>query len=523
MRHRSRRDVQTETRLQFRRLFRFAVLLLCCCCRMGVADESIPAGLQLLLHSTVRIHCGTDFSSGVIISSSGHVLTVAHGLHDDVATIGLVLHDGSQCRAVRKVIDHDRDLAVLQITGNCTVQGRFVPISASTIESAAGDQVLASGWPVAGGVQQSAQLRIGSLQNAQAASLQTSCLLSTGDSGGPLLNAAGQLIGVHRRIGLGTGANYHISLTAIQEWFREQKELASLLQEAVTTSALLTPVAQLSRTSLDNIRARLMRLEDVQQRSVGIGVLLDQAKLVSPGGSSASWATGSTAANARLPLTPQKTLRKQNLQFYSTTAAVGPLPLITSTTAYRGQIVYAVSLSVSGDQLVIRGPGIVSAVNHAEPSAELFLGFRVDADSAGILVTEVVPNSPAQESGLQADDRLLKIEHSEIRNLDAMRTSLAGIQPGDVISLTLRRNDEDRQLTIRAGHNPADLFDHRIYLDGRAGPLSERRTGLIGMICHDIPVTPEECGGLLVTPSGQIVGMNVARVARQCTLTVPIP
>ncbi len=47
-----------------------------------LAAQVSEPGLRRLQQATVRIVCGDDLSSGVLISTSGHVLTVAHGLRE---------------------------------------------------------------------------------------------------------------------------------------------------------------------------------------------------------------------------------------------------------------------------------------------------------------------------------------------------------------------------------------------------------------------------------------------------------
>lgn len=512
-----------EARLRAMRLLPIVIMLTCCTNLRSATDEHLSPGIQKVLQSTVRIRCGSDFSSGVLVSPAGHVLTVAHGLHAETAAIAVVLHDGSQHTAIRKVVDRERDLAIVQLTDDGETRQPYIAISPAALETAVGDRVLASGWPAGGGVQESAQLRLGTIQSIRPESTRTDCLLSTGDSGGPLLNAAGQLIGVHRRIGAGNDANYHISLTSIQRWFREQKLLEPLLQEMIPESSLLVPVAPLSEESLDRIRVRLVRLRNEQQQPAGVGFLHNRSRLLTPAGQTASAAMIGAGSKLSLRVTAEQTLRDQNLQWYTVNSTVDDLPQIPSATACRGQIVYAVSLSSGSDEIAVRGPGIISAVNHAEPSARVFLGLRVSRESSGVVVTEVIPNGPAQAAGLQVSDQLQTIGLSEIEDLDAMRVALEESEPGDAIRLTVQRGGQVKQLTIQADHDPADLFDRRIHLDGRAGPLSQRRTGLTGMICHDIPVLPEECGGVLVTPSGEILGLNISRVARQCTLAAPLP
>ncbi len=46
--------------------------------------------------------------------------------------------------------------------------------------------------------------------------IQTDCTLIGGDSGGPLFNMQGQVVGIHSRIGPSTSWNFHIPVSAFR-------------------------------------------------------------------------------------------------------------------------------------------------------------------------------------------------------------------------------------------------------------------------------------------------------------------
>jgi len=54
--------------------------------------------------------------------------------------------------------------------------------------------------------------------------LQTDCTLNAGDSGGPLFDMRGQVIGIHSRISDSTSENFHVSIKAFRDaWDRLAK------------------------------------------------------------------------------------------------------------------------------------------------------------------------------------------------------------------------------------------------------------------------------------------------------------
>jgi serine protease Do len=71
-------------------------------------------------------------------------------------------------------------------------------------------------------------------------------------------------------------------------------------------------------------------------------------------------------------------------------------------------------------------------------------------------------------------------------------------------------------------HDPAKQFERTEFLDGRSGVVSERRSGFADVIQHDIELSPSDCGGPLVDSQGNVVGVNIARRARESSLALPI-
>jgi serine protease Do len=84
-----------------------------------------------------------------------------------------------------------------------------------------GQWVIALGHP--GGYQKGRQpvVRVGRVLEATAKHLRTDCTLVGGDSGGPLFDMRGQVVGVHSRIGAAITYNIHVPVdTYVETWDR---------------------------------------------------------------------------------------------------------------------------------------------------------------------------------------------------------------------------------------------------------------------------------------------------------------
>jgi len=141
--------------------------------------------------------------SGVIISQDGYILTNNHVIEDTIE-VSIILADGSEKPA--EVIGRDvfSDLAVLKFEGE-------VPSIASLGNSDTlkpGETVIAIGSPlgdfkntVTSGVVSATERMLDVNENYQMEGLiQTDAAINQGNSGGPLVNLAGEVIGINTLI-----------------------------------------------------------------------------------------------------------------------------------------------------------------------------------------------------------------------------------------------------------------------------------------------------------------------------------
>ncbi|GAA0939227.1 hypothetical protein GCM10009554_28800 [Kribbella koreensis] len=159
----------------------------------------------------VSVRAGRATGSGFAIDQQGHVVTNAHVV-EGASDVSLVLSTGRSVDASIIGVDADNDLAVLQVSGN--VEGlRSLTLGRSS-QLQVGDPVLAVGSPlglegtVTAGIVSAVnrQARFGDNGNRQSA-IQTDAAINPGNSGGPLVNSAGQVVGVNTAIAtLGTSS-----------------------------------------------------------------------------------------------------------------------------------------------------------------------------------------------------------------------------------------------------------------------------------------------------------------------------
>ncbi len=149
--------------------------------------------------------------SGSIIDKLGHVLTNYHVV-DGARDINVTLYTGDSYPAILVGQDPDNDIAVLRISAP---EEAFFPIplgDSSTLK--VGQHIIAIGNPfglertMSTGIISSLNRRISSKNRRSMKSIiQIDAALNQGNSGGPLLNSRGQLIGMNTAIASSTGDN----------------------------------------------------------------------------------------------------------------------------------------------------------------------------------------------------------------------------------------------------------------------------------------------------------------------------
>jgi hypothetical protein len=71
-----------------------------------------------------------------------------------------------------------------------------------------------------------------------------------------------------------------------------------------------------------------------------------------------------------------------------------------------------------------------------------------DAEGAGVRVTDVFPAGPAAFGGLRVGDILVKVGITPAANAAATASAIEELDPGEKVTLTIRRNGKEQELTL---------------------------------------------------------------------------
>lgn len=140
---------------------------------------------------------GTSSGTGFIVDSDGYILTNYHVISDS-RDVSLTLHDGTSYDAEILGYNQDHDIAVLKIEAtNLPV----VTLGKSS-DIKVGEEVVTIGHPLSmpysmsGGMISATNRLISDSSGNPIYVLQTDCSLNEGNSGGPVFNMNGEVIGI---------------------------------------------------------------------------------------------------------------------------------------------------------------------------------------------------------------------------------------------------------------------------------------------------------------------------------------
>ncbi len=158
--------------------------------------------------------------SGVIVSKDGHILTAGHVTSEPGRTVTVVMEDGSKHAAESLGVSNFSDVGLARME-----EKESWPVAemaeGETSAGRVGDWCFALGHPGGYSKERGLVVRLGRIIKKRESVLQTDCKLLGGDSGGPLFDMDGRVIGIHSRISGDSDENFHVPIEAFERnWER---------------------------------------------------------------------------------------------------------------------------------------------------------------------------------------------------------------------------------------------------------------------------------------------------------------
>ena len=367
-----------------------------------------------------------SLGSGVIVDTSGIALTNAHVV-ERATEIEVVTSDGKKHKAKLVGVDRRTDLAVLRLQGG----GPFPAAALGDSERVkVGDWVLAIGSPF--GLTQTVTAGIisakgRSLQGPFDDFLQTDAAINPGNSGGPLVNMAGEVIGINSAIlsrsGGNVGIGFAIPVSMAKRIYTE------LVAKGKITRGWLGVTIQPLTPEL----AKSFGLKEPK------GVLVSDILQDSP-----AEKAGMAAGDIITEFGGKKVDSPQELQ--KVVAATGPgksVPI--AVWRDKAQKTMQIQIGETPDDNAAlksnnRGKSLLGLdVRPITPELARQLNLR---GTEGVVVFRVEEESAAAEAGLQRGDVIRELNRQRVRNVQEFERVARDLKDGDRVTVLLQRGPQ---------------------------------------------------------------------------------
>jgi serine protease Do len=183
-------------------------------------ERHVEALVAKVSPAVVSVRVNQSIGSAVVITEEGFVLSAAHVCGEPDMPVVFTFPSGRTARGKTLGTDHGMDSGLMKITD----PGPWPHVEMAEPTSVRpGDWVLALGHPGGFDHERSVVARLGRVIRLGDL-LQTDCTLIGGDSGGPLFDMRGAVVGIHSRISDSTTENFHVPIgTFVATWDRLAK------------------------------------------------------------------------------------------------------------------------------------------------------------------------------------------------------------------------------------------------------------------------------------------------------------
>lgn len=409
-----------------------------------IDQQDVPEIFRRFFGPMPRPHGGggerVSMGSGFVISADGYVLTNNHVV-DGASQVTVRLSDRRELDAKVVGTDAQYDIALLKL--NAT----DLPVVSlgDSKNVKAGQWVVAIGSPfgfdhsVTAGIVSAVGRNFGGADQQYVPFIQTDVPINRGNSGGPLFNLNGQVVGINSQIFSNTGGFMGVS-------FAIPIDIAMNAVEQLKTSG---------RVTRGMIGVRIQNVDREQAKALGLprigGALVNQ---ITPGSSAdkagvqlgdviLSFAGHDIASSADLPplVGSTKPGTKADLGLWrdgktlTVAVTIGEQPADKDAQA---------SAARGGGAAAAAGNPLGIVVDELSAEQRKALGIT---NGEGVIVTRIA-GAAARRAALMPEDVILMVGRKPVKSVADFNGALKSAKPGDSVMLLVRRGDQTSFLAL---------------------------------------------------------------------------
>lgn len=488
--------------------------------------------------------------SGVVVSKDGEILSAAHVVMPG-KTYKVMFPDGKECtaRGLGRITIPPTfmlpDAAMLKI-----VEKGHWPFAVLGWSSSltVGEPCISIAYPESL-EQRKPNVRFGhiSILKNQHGFVQSTCIMEPGDSGGPLFDLLGRVIGIHSGVEVSEDVNYEVPIDTYRKYWTALSHVENYTSLPADTdaftgdaqAAVLTAIPSIDNLSANFNKAgaqlscvKIKSLVDGKQQLIsGTVFLLDGSTVKKQFAGKTILLSKSSMVgdNPVIVLANGQTINATIIARNRANDLALLLPAKNVGKGIKYSLLKADSITVNDlGRLLIAprpdSPGLISVLGSMpiklpKITSYGYIGAVTNIKADNLVFTYIQPNSAAADAGLKIDDQVLTVDGNTVDDpLDFIK-ALQKYRAGDTTVINVMRDGKKYLKAVILKYPPQKAFNHPA--EQFAGGKSLRRDGFDQVFINDAPMKPYECGGPLFDVRGCFMGINIARLSRTSTVTIP--
>ena len=386
----------------------------------AVVERVMPAVVAIVSTDPEKPGSG----SGVIINKEGFILTAAHVTDATGNDLTIIFPDGRRVKGTSLGANRTTDAGMAKITD--PGEWPFAPLGSSD-SSHLGDWVIAMGHPGGFSYERRPPVRLGRVWRRDLdGAFFTSCPLIGGDSGGPLFDMQGRVIGIHSSIHGSVDMNRHIALDTLLADREKMEKDQRWGKMTFTTDNDERPItgAVFDRESQDGVKVTEV-FDNLPAARAGL-----------------------KSGDVIIRMAGQNTYTFHALQRVLSARKPGDKVALTIR---RGEGTVDTEIELGRRKSFdAEGPpgGMEPNVPAPSPDRPYFGGSLEDTGGMGARLASLKENSPAAKAGLLAGDLILKVDEADTPDPTAAADLIGAKKPGEKLVLKIRRGDAELTLEV---------------------------------------------------------------------------
>lgn len=480
-----------------------------------------------------------DGFTGVVVSAAGHILTVSHAAKPN-EVYRVSFPDGTKRIAVGlgriglqdKGVDYDMAMLKILKPGKWP----FAEMASST-EVYLNEPVISIAYP-SSFFKATPNVRFGRVTDIDYSDgfITSSAKMEPGDSGGPLLDAFGRVIGIHSWIKEREDDNFDVPVDFfLQFWsaLNVPKDYRTLPEkEPIRHDALKKPIQYFG--SIDEVT----EINPTQFNAVVLVTSKSGSNDLSVSGTLVNYHSGKrsfTGVLSKSSMVRKDPLLKSGNHFVKAEVISRDkdrdLVLLKPLTTFDGGIkiqsnaanpslhqkdLGKILVSALPDQT--KKTGVLSALYTDMPlKASIgYIGANIDFKDKKLIIAKFNRGSSAAQF-LKVNDQLTKINGVIVNDPEGLNTELLKNMAGDSITVNVLREGKD----VPIGMYLSEIPTVRHVSFEFPGKKSVRSDGFHQVLVHDAAIRADECGGPVYDINGAFYGINIARRSRTSSIIMP--